>query len=134
MSYSNIGNLRILLNAIQKNEWISCWGSFYGNTHYNMLNLIHYEISKPRLIRNSVILIIYIICASTDTHTYIHTHIFTNTTIHTRNHKRAHKSIGESKKQKRKTWKHGNIAWFKFLFFQIFICLNTFSSTRGLHS
>ena len=63
------------------------WEAFFSQeyTVYNMLNLIHYKISNPRLIRNSVILIINIIYRSTNAHTHIHihTHIHTQTHTHT---------------------------------------------------
>ena len=52
---------------------------FYRNTQYNMLNLIHYKISNPRLIRNSVILIINIIYRSRNAHTHIQMYTHTHT-------------------------------------------------------
>ena len=89
---------------------------FYRNTQYNMLNLIHYKISNPRLIRNSVILIINIIYRSTNAHIHTHTHTF----IHCRMYKSPRtKAMKVYINRKPKSCKCDDLTWFNASFYRV---------------
>ena len=80
-----------------------------------MLNLIHYKISNPRLIRNSVILIINIIYRSTNAHTHIYTHTLACSMYKSPRTKAMKVYIN----RKPKSCKCDNLTWFNASFYRV---------------